>query len=232
MNRCHSRSWVVLGFAILFGSQPLAFTQSSPTNPFTTFTCKLGTPPVWIRGCSAELTTGRHGSSRTCTSSPPPGFVMLAAQAVPTSVNNGDVTLSTLPAQSALSWNEDIKKAYGDLVDDVAEGEYTGANGAPVKNAVKLKMTEDSKSKSSEAKNFESTHQVALLRVNTNSRGRFDNRRSWSKGYAAMRVQCLSPGNMVDQLVAKYQLKLKPKPASKAPGPQLNGGAGPIEGPR
>ena len=137
---------------------------------------------------------------------------MLAAQPVPTSVNNGDVTLSTLPAQSKLTWNEDIEKAYSDLIDDVAEGEYTGPKGAPVKNSVKLKMKEDSKSKSSEATKYESTHQVALLRVNTNGRGTFDNRRSWSKGYVAMYVQCLTPGNMVDQLVAKYQLKLRPAP--------------------
>lgn len=194
-----------------------ASAQNSPRNPATIFTCKLGAPPVWINGCSREITTGRHGRDATCTATPPPGFVMLAAEAVRRSVNNGDVSLSTLPANSKFSWSEDIETAYSDVIDDVAEGEYVDSKGKPVKNSLKLKMQEDSKSKSSEATKYESTHQVALLLVNTNGRNRFDNRRSWAKGYAAIYIQCVAPGNMVDQLVGQYQLKLKPKPAKKPP---------------
>jgi len=68
--------------------------------------CRLG-EEKWVTACSVELNTGRHGSARTCTGSPPPGFVMVEWKAQTDSVKNGDIALSAIQGQR-YDWKEQI----------------------------------------------------------------------------------------------------------------------------
>jgi hypothetical protein len=107
--------------------------------------CELG-EMKWIVGCYVERTTGKRGGARTCTGSPPPGFVMLEWKAKPTSVNNGDITLSALGGK--VSWREDIERAYRNLQDDIVEGQFTYRDGMKVDGKLSAKLQEDAKSAS------------------------------------------------------------------------------------
>jgi len=66
--------------------------------------CRLG-EEKWVTACSVELNTGRHGSARTCTGSPPPGFVMVEWKAQTDNVKNGDIALSAIQGQR-YDWKE------------------------------------------------------------------------------------------------------------------------------
>jgi len=166
--------------------------------------CRLG-EEKWVTACSVELNTGRHGSARTCTGSPPPGFVMVEWKAQTDNVKNGDIALSAIQGQR-YDWKEQIEQAYQHLVDDVIKGTYIDDKGEKTDNRLAAKIKEDMQNASAESAAFSPFNQTLRLTANTNSREKFDNRRSWAKGTALMKIKCVAPGDMVDQLAKKYGL--------------------------
>lgn len=162
--------------------------------------CSLGSED-WRAGCQASCTAGWEGSDcpKSCTATAPAGFVIMDHRVLVNSVNNGGHDVSRMAAGQSFDYKKRVEQAYSYAVDAAGKaGDYQAE--AKIKN--------DMKNAIQEAESFNSSHQMVRLNVNASKHGNqyTDRKRGWSDVVVEIKVKCVVPQNLEQQLFSKYSL--------------------------
>lgn len=155
----------------------------------------------WTSGCSVGCTAGWEGSDcpNACTASPPPGYVLVGHRVANVSENNGSHSISVIPADSNYDYKLSIQNAYKAAMDAAGKANDKAAQAA---------LKEEMERSMQVAESMESSHQMIRLTVNASKHGSwFDKKRGWSHHSADMKVRCVVPNNLQQELYKKYGLK-------------------------
>jgi hypothetical protein len=164
--------------------------------------CKAGSEQ-WVAGCEARCTASWEGSNcpQSCTSTPPPGYVMVDHRSQRISENNGGGSISRLAADQTFNYSRSVKQAYSSAIK--VAGQYKDYK-------ARAELQDDMKQAIDEAEQFASSHQLLRLSVSASKHGSFfDRKRGWSHMRAEMLVRCIAPADLREQLIKKYSVKVK-----------------------
>ena len=185
--------WVsdFIASALLVGASGAALAQSY---------CQVGAQD-WRAGCEASCTAGWEGSDcpRSCTASPPPGYVIVDHRLQVHSQNNGGHDVSRVASGQKFNYRRQVEQAYSYAIEAAGKAGNKAAEG---------KLREEMRNAISEAESFESTHQLVRLSVSASKHGSFiDRKRGWSKVSVQMLTRCITPDNLSEQLMKKHALQ-------------------------
>lgn len=155
----------------------------------------------WISGCSASCTASWSGSDcpKSCTTTPPPGYILVNHRINMTSESNGGHSASVMPADGSYSYASTIKAAYTSAID--AAGKYGDKE-------VEGRLKEEMNQALEIAESYKTSHQTVRFEVNASKHGSmFDRKRGWSEGNVEMLIKCAVPENLQQKLYEKYGLK-------------------------
>lgn len=162
--------------------------------------CKLGSEE-WIAGCEASCTASWEGSDcpRSCSSTPPAGYVIVNHRAKILSVNNGGHDVSRMAADQEFDYSRQVQQAYSHAIDFAGNAGNKAAEG---------RLKEEARNAIAEAERFDTSHQMVRLNVNASKHSsQFDRKRGWSKAQVEMLVRCVVPPNLEQQLLQKHALR-------------------------
>jgi|GEM_PF-4739716 len=162
--------------------------------------CSVGSEQ-WVAGCEASCTDSWNGGDcpRSCSATPPPGFVIIDHRGQNISQSNGGHDISRIAAGQTFDYKRRVERAYKYALDLAGNANNKSAE-AKIKQDMNLAIAE--------AENFSSSHQMVRLNVSASKHGSFiDRKRGWSNHKVELLVKCIVPENLENQLMQKYALQ-------------------------
>lgn len=166
------------------------------------FACTVG-QVSWINGCEARCIAGWSGGeqkhcSASCLATTPKGYTRIDHSAQVVSQNNGGHTISLLAAGQEHNYTSQVNMSYQAALDLAIKYQDTAAE---------AKIRQQMQHALSEAVQAKSSHQSVQVLVKASRRGSIVNRiRGWSHVKTRLKVKCLAPPNLTQQIIAKANI--------------------------
>lgn len=199
--------YVIFLLAIFFLNHSIAQDCSQCARP-TPINCTFHNENyVWIEGCRASVTAAWDGMSSTnksqsCNATIPPSWTLLDYKVNTISDNNGSFSVSRIAAGTDFEYKKTIDEAYKTALDIASK-----ISDEKSRKEAELKIANEYKYHVEWYERIKSNTDTIRAEVSAQSHGSpVDRKRGWISIEVMLKVMCIAPVNLMDQIKQKYKL--------------------------
>lgn len=172
--------------------------------------CKYDRETLYqVQGCSASVVASWDGTSapvrrESCLANPPQGYFLVDHTATESSSNNGSYTISKYVAGLDFHYEEAIDEAYKSALD--LAGKIADETS---RKEVEQKITAEWNAHKSVVINAKTNADTVKIEVVAQGHGApWDRKRGWEDASVTLKVRCLAPSNLEEQIKQRHNLLL------------------------